>query len=123
MVRTTLSTATVLIFALVPLHANRAKVDGVSTWPLTAALATPGTYAFKLVYKVPVAMDDTTLVGALYAQSEATNLTYKISTAALSDVGSFTGTAPTITGTVFLEEEIFEVPYDPSIQIRLLFQT
>jgi hypothetical protein len=96
------------------LTANRAKVDGVSTWPLTAALATPGTYAFKLVYKVPVAMDDTTLVGALYAQSEATNLTYKISTAALSDVGSFTGTAPTITGTVFLEEEIFEVPYDPN---------
>jgi hypothetical protein len=95
------------------LASNRAFTDGVSSWPLTAALATPGTYAFKLVYKVPIAMDDTTLVGALYAQSEATNLTYKISTQALADLGSFTGTAPTITGTVYLEEEIFEVPYDP----------
>ena len=96
------------------LASNRAYVDGVSTWPLTAALATPGTYPFKLVYKIPVAMDDTTLVGALYAQSEATNLTYKISTAARADLGTITGSEPTITGTVFMEEEIFEVPYDPN---------
>jgi hypothetical protein len=96
------------------LASNRAKVDAVSSWPLTAALGAPGTYPFVLVYKIPVAMDDTTLVGALYAQSEATNLTYKISTAALADLGTTTGTPATISGTVFLEEEIFEVPYDPN---------
>ncbi len=96
------------------LASNRAYVDGVSSWPLTAALGAPGTYPFKLVYKVPVAMDDTTLVGALYAQSEATNLTYKISTNARADLGTITGSEPTITGTVYMEEEIFEVPYDPN---------
>lgn len=96
------------------LASNRAKVDGVSSWPLTAALGAPGTYNFKLFYKIPIAMDDTTLVGALYAQSEATNLTLKISTGNLADLGSFTGTAPTLAATVFIEEEIFEVPYDPN---------
>lgn len=96
------------------LVSNRALVDGISTWPVAAALATPGTYPFKLVYKVPIAIDDTTLVGALYAQSEATNLTYKISTNTRADLGSITGSEPTISATVYMEEEIFEVPYDPN---------
>lgn len=97
--------------------ANRAMLDGSSFWPDAATLAggASGSEDFRLCYKIPVAMDDTTLVGALYAQSEATNLTYKISTAALADLFDLTG-APDITidATVYLEEEIFEVPYDPN---------
>jgi hypothetical protein len=93
--------------------ANRAYADGVSFWPVAADLDTPGDYDFKLVYKIPVAMDDTTLVGALYAQSEATNLTYRISTGVLSDLMVVTDSTVTVDATVYLEEEIFEVPYDP----------
>jgi len=97
--------------------ANRAFLDGSSFWPDAATLAggSSGSEDFRLCYKIPVAMDDTTLVGALYAQSEATNLTYKVSTAALADLFDLTGSPDiTISATVFLEEEIFEVPYDPS---------
>lgn len=94
--------------------ANRAYVDGISFWPTQTQLATAGTYAFKLVYKIPVAMDDTTLVGALYAQSEATNLTYKITTGTLSDLITAGASTYVVTATVYLEEEIYEVPYDPS---------
>jgi len=58
-------------------------------------------------------MDLTTLVGALYAQSEATNLTYRIQTE--TEANLFTETAGTVTidATVYIEEEIYEVPYDP----------
>ena len=58
-------------------------------------------------------MDDTTLVGALYAQSEATNLTYKITTGNQSDLFNLSGGTISISATVYLEEEIFEVPYHP----------
>lgn len=95
---------------------GRAYTDGQSFWPdlATGALVKGTTGKFELHYKIPIAMDDTTLVGALYAQSEATNLTYKISVAALSDLCDNTaGAAISIDATVYLEEEIFEVPYDP----------
>jgi hypothetical protein len=98
------------------LASNRAFLDGVSFWPALADFAgAAASYPFKLVYKVPVAMDDTTLVGALYAQSEATNLTYKITTGTLADLLDVnTSTGASVTATVFMEEEIFEVPYDPN---------
>lgn len=97
------------------LASNRGFVDGVSFWPTTADFATGAlSYAFKLVYKVPIAMDDTSLIGALYAQSEATNLTYRITTGALADLLQVnTSTGAAVSATVYLEEEIFEVPYDP----------
>jgi hypothetical protein len=95
--------------------ANRAYVDTISTFP--AAGASPFTTAaavpFTLCYKIPVAMDDTTLVGALYAQSEATNLVLKVSTGVSADLFAITTGALTIAATVYVEEEIFEVPYNP----------
>src|SRR6185369_11002512 len=97
------------------LAANRAFVDGQSFWPkLSDFKMGMTTYAFRLVYKIPVAMDDTTLVGALYAQSEATNLTYRVTTGTLADLLQLnTSATATLSATVYLEEEIFEVPYDP----------
>lgn len=98
------------------LAANRAWEDTTSVVPAAATLAgaSSGSAAFDLYYEIPIAMDPTTLVGALYAQSEATNLTYRIQTNNLADLFDLTG-SPTITisGTVTMEEEIFEVPYDP----------
>ena len=100
------------------LASNRAYVDGQSFWPVAADFAAGAgatTYPFKLVFKVPVAMDDTTLIGALYAQSEATNLTYRITTGTLADILDVnTSTGAALSATVYLEEEIFEVPYDPN---------
>jgi hypothetical protein len=79
-----------------------------------AVFSAAGTAAFTLCYKIPVAMDDTTLVGALYAQSEATNLVLKITTGNLADIFDVdAGTLTIASGNVFIEEEIFEVPYDP----------
>lgn len=97
--------------------ASRAYVDGVSSYPNSASAAPFNTatadHAFTLAYKIPVAMDDTTLVGALYAQSEATNLVLKITTGNSADLFDITAGAITIAATVYVEEEIFEVPYDP----------
>lgn len=96
---------------------SRAYVDGVSSYPNSATaapfnVATAG-YPFVLSYKIPIAMDDTTLVGALYAQSEATNLVLKITTGNQADLFNVTAGTITIAATVYIEEEIFEVPYDP----------
>ena len=102
--------------------ANRAYVDTVSSFvtaagaaPFNTATAAGGTNSnFTLAYKIPIAMDDTTLVGALYAQSEATNLVLKITTRNAADLFNITAGTLTITlGNVYIEEEIFEVPYDP----------
>ena len=95
--------------------ANRAYVDGVSTYPIAgqAPFVAATSAAFALYYRIPVAMDDTTLVGALYAQSEATNLVLKVTTGNAADLFNITAGALAIDATVYIEEEIFEVPYDP----------
>jgi hypothetical protein len=95
------------------LTAYRGYVDGNSFWPVTADLANAGTYNFRLAYKIPVAMDDTTLVGALYAQSEATNLTLRIATGNDTDLFVLGGHTVSYSATVYIEEEIYEVPYNP----------
>jgi hypothetical protein len=97
--------------------ANRALIDGVSFWPSNPG-ASPfnvaGVANFLLQYEIPVAMDDTTLIGSLYAQSEATNLTYRIQTESQANLFTFTVGTLAIAATVYLEETVFEVPYDPS---------
>lgn len=99
------------------LASNRGFVDGVSFWPVAADFAAgngASSYPFKLVYKIPVAMDDTSLIGALYAQSEATNLTLTTTVGNLADLLQVnTSTGAAVSATVYVEEEIFEVPYDP----------
>lgn len=99
------------------LGANKAYVDGTSTYP-SDPTASPfdvaGAVAFTLCYRIPIAMDDTTLIGALYAQSEATNLTYRIQTGNSADLFNIAAGSLAISATVFLEEEIYEIPYDPS---------
>lgn len=107
----------------------RAFVDGYATQGIAAAgitgTAANGTFTFQIVHDIPVAMDQTTLVGALYAQSEATNLTLTLTTESIANLFTTTGTAPTITlrntagtastvPTAFIEETIFSIPYHPS---------
>lgn len=105
----------------------RAFVDGYTVAGIGVAglsgTAANGTYPFLIVLDIPVAMDMTTLVGALYAQSEATNLTVTLSTEAIANLFTATngavvtitntaGTAATVP-TVQMEETIFSIPYHP----------
>lgn len=96
---------------------NRSYEDYTSSYP-NASNASPfnaaGTSAILLFWDVPVAMDDTTLVGSLYAQSEATNLTYTITTRAQADLFNVTAGTVAVTGTLYIEETVFDVPYDPT---------
>lgn len=97
--------------------ANRAFADGVSFFPANAGAAPfnlAGVATFLLQYDVPIAMDDTTLIGSLYAQSEATNLTYRIQTETQANLFTITAGTLAIAAIVYLEETIFEVPYDPN---------
>jgi hypothetical protein len=50
-----------------------------------------GTYPFELSWQVPVAFDDLTLTGAIFAQTSATDLYLAIDWAPLSDLFVFTG--------------------------------
>lgn len=113
----------------------RAFVDGYTVPGVAAAgvtgTAANGTYPFKIIIDVPVAMDMTTLVGALYAQSEATNLTLTVYTEAIANLFTTGGTAATIQlldtagdassfPTVNIEETIFSIPYHPQKSNTLL---
>lgn len=102
----------------------RAFVDNYTIDNVPAgALAANGNYTFQVAIEIPLAMDDSSLIGSLYAQSEATNLTVQITTESIANlftlVGTgavsflnFAGTAAT-NPTVYLQETFFEVPYDP----------
>lgn len=102
--------------------ASRAYVDGISSFPAVGAspFTAAAAVAFKLYYKIPIAMDDTTLVGALYAQSEATNLVLKISRAVDADIFDVDAGTLAVTGTIYIEEEIFSVPYNPKDSTELI---
>lgn len=83
-----------------------------------------GTFPFKVAIDVPVAMDMVSLVGSLYAQSEATNLVLQLTTDSLANLFTFTGAGTAVLAdtagdansspTVFVEETIFSIPYHPS---------
>lgn len=92
-----------------------AYVERVDTFPGSVgggdSLAV-GNYPITLSWEVPVAMDDTSLVGALYAQSSATNLAVRLGQALAADLFSANPANGAITGTFYVTETIFEVPYD-----------
>jgi len=104
----------------------RAFVDNVTAPGLSSTgTAVAGTYPFSVVYEIPVAMDMTSGIGSLYAQTEATNLTVTWTTDAIANLFTFTTGNPTLTNTagtagtnpsIALEETIFSLPYVPGKQ-------
>jgi hypothetical protein len=97
---------------------NRAYVDQYTIGSTGATMQGSGTGAttpVQIQWEIPLAMDDTTLIGSLYAQSEATNLTFTLTTEAMANLFTLAGVAPTIsvTGTIYVEEIFFDVPYSP----------
>lgn len=71
-----------------------------------------GTYAINLTWEVPIAMDDTSLVGALYAQSSSTNLSIRLAMATMADLFSANAGNVTLSGQFHVQETYFEIPYD-----------
>src|SRR5579859_23815 len=74
-----------------------------------------GTYPVELEWYVPVAFDDLTLQGAIFAQTSATDLYLAIDWAPSSDLFQLTGTATaTLTGSVNAFATLYTIPQAPS---------
>lgn len=70
-----------------------------------------GTYPVELEWFIPVAFDEVTLTGAIFAQTSATDLTLAIDWAPSTDLFVLTGNATiALTGTVNLEGRLFSIP-------------
>lgn len=99
---------------------NKAYVDSVTSASLSAIASGPGTANFTIEHEIPVAIDMTSLVGSLYAQTEATELTLRLNTAALSEIMTGDIASVTLSGQVYINEVFFEVPYDPTSNNKVL---
>ena len=58
-----------------------------------------GSYDLSLTWEVPIAMDDTTLIGSLYAQSASSSIQARVSKALMADLFSANPGNVTIDGT------------------------
>lgn len=76
-----------------------------------------GTYTLFLTWEVPVAMDDYSLVGSLFAQSSATVISISATQALNSDLFSTNPANATIAGTFHITPTTFEVPFDERGQL------
>jgi hypothetical protein len=117
---------------------NRAFLDqytlpGIPASGVFQAPSLTTNYSFQIQLVVPIAMDAATLIGSLYAQSEATNLTITFITDVTANL--FTnGTPANVTSTTLLNaaagagttpvvtvmETFFEVPYDQNDKSTLI---
>lgn len=92
-----------------------AYVEGTDTFPGTIgggnSIGT-GTYNLYLTWEVPVAIDQTSLVGSLFAQSPQTNIVVTLTQANNTDVFSANPANATVAGTFYVTETFFEIPYD-----------
>ena len=74
-----------------------------------------GTYTVELEWYVPIAFDDLQLIGAIFAQTSATDLALAIDWAPPSDLFTLTGTATaTLTGSVNVFAKLYTIPQAPS---------
>ncbi len=117
---------------------NRAMLDqytnpGIGQAGVVQAASVTVNYPFQIQLIIPIAMDAATLVGSLYAQSEATNLTLTLVQEAFTNLftintpGNVTSQAllnPTATAAsqplVTATETFFEVPYDQNDKSTLV---
>lgn len=96
---------------------NPAYVEHVDVFPGSVGggdqLDTAGTFQLYLTWSIPIAMELTTLTGALFAQSPSTNLRANFSQEITANLLAPGGTGGgVIAGTFYLSETMFEVPYD-----------
>lgn len=71
---------------------------------------TSGTSAVVLVYEIPLAFDDESLMGAVFAQTQDTSLSFQVTAGASADL--FSAHAPTLSAfTVQPVVEFYSIPY------------
>jgi hypothetical protein len=82
---------------------------------VTAIAGAPTTYPFELEWYVPVAFDDLTLTGAIFAQTSATDLVLAIDWAPSTDLFLLTGAATAVvTGSVNIFATLYTIPAGPN---------
>ena len=109
----------------VDLHALRfvrfpAFEDQSDYYPGTAggsSAIAAGSYGLYLTWEVPICVDETTLVGSLYAQSAATQIAVEATQATADQLFSVNPSNVTITGTFFIQTTHFEIPYNAESQL------
>jgi len=75
---------------------------------------TAGSYSFDLQWLVPIAYDQTNLVGAIFAQTSSTDLTLAIDWAPITDLFALTGTATAaISATLKVLGTLYTIPTNP----------
>lgn len=78
-----------------------------------------GATTLALTWEIPIAIDDVSLVGSLFAQSSSMNIVATCTQAANSDLFSANPANATIAGNWNIEETFFEVPYNDQGQLVL----
>lgn len=74
-----------------------------------------GTYAVDLLIPVPLAFDQINLMGAIFAQTSATDLNLSVDWAPSGDLFTLTGNgAVALTGTYQIEGTVFSIPQGPN---------
>jgi hypothetical protein len=105
----------------------RRPTDTVSTAPATAAgsvdpvpgVIANGTYSVVLVYDVPIVHDPYTLVGAVYAQSDAVYLNWRIQLGAQAELFTVAaGGTVAFTGTIYSTITFYDIPFQDTQQGR-----
>lgn len=107
---------------------STAPATDVTTGTPTYAAGNPvpgtianGTYSVVLVYDLPIVHDDTTLTGALFAQSDANFLNWTIEPANTADVFTTSGgSTATLTGNIFPLLTFFDIPYVDTQRGRMI---
>lgn len=78
---------------------------------VTAIVGAPTTYPVELEWYIPVAFDQVTLLGAIFAQTASTDLNIAIDWAPPTDLFVLTGAATAaLTGTLVIEATVFSIP-------------
>lgn len=77
-----------------------------------------GSYPLELRWTIPIAVDQTSLIGSLFAQSSSSNISVKLKQAAMSDLGDIAGDW-TLTGSFLPVETLWEIPVNSHKQLVL----
>lgn len=82
---------------------------------VTAIPGAPTTYPVELSWFVPIAFDQVTLLGAIFAQTSATSLNLAIDWAPATDLFALTGAATAVlTGSYQVEATVYSIPQGPN---------
>lgn len=77
-----------------------------------------GTYPVELEWYIPIAYDDVNLMGAIFAQTSATDLVIAVDWASVSDLFALTGNASvSLSLNTVYEATLYSIPQGPSGQV------